>query len=224
MSLVRSRESVSTTRTSRSQSTSAVRTSSITAPMVHDRIRSEADRVARTDRADVQIDVFGGDEPLVEAADLVEDGLPVGQIRGRVRDVGPVDEQLHPFELFEGPVADLDRPAGDDVISLQSLAEFLEPERIRDRVAVDEGDRLALRFLDAEVPAGPARAAEDVQVDEVVLLLIPAYDVARRILAGRVDHEDLEGRPLDDQAVQQCRDVARFVPNRGDDADEQRGC
>src|SRR2546426_9583951 len=112
--------------------------------MAKDRIRSEPDRVARRDRADVETDVFGGDEPLVEAADLVEDGLPVGQVRGRVRDVGPVDEQLHPFELFEGPVADLNRPAGDDVISLQSLAEFLEPERIRERVAIDAGDSPAL--------------------------------------------------------------------------------
>ena len=130
--------------------------------MVHDRVGPEADRVARPDRADVQVDVLGRDEPFVEAADLVEHGLAVGQVRGRIGDVRALDDELDSFEFLERPVADLDRPAGDDVMLPQALAELANPERVRDRVPVDERDGVPSCLPDPEVPPGPARSAEDV--------------------------------------------------------------
>ena len=105
----------------------------------------------------------------------------------------------------------------------QTFSELFQPERIRDRVSVDEGDGVALRLPDPEVPAGPPRPVEHVQVDEVVALFVSANDVAGRVLAERVDHNHFEGRLLDDEAVEKRCDVPLFVANCRDDADEQRG-
>src|SRR5947208_8751553 len=154
----------------------------IACPVVHDRVGPEDDRVAGTDRTDVQVDVFGGDEPLVEAADLVEDGLAIGEIGRRIRDVRPLDDELHPLELLERPIADLDRPSGDDVMPAHALPKLSDPERVRDRVSVDEGDGLPPRLPNAEVSSGPARPPGDVQVDEIVPLLVRPHDVPGRIL------------------------------------------
>src|SRR2546421_1221815 len=191
--------------------------------MVDDSARPERDRVARTDGADVQVDVLRGDEPPVEPSNLVEHGLAVGEVGGRIGDVGPFDDELDALELLEGTVADLDRPAGDHVAAPQAFPEFLEPERVRNRVAVDERDRLALRLPDSVVPAGPSRPAVDVEVYALVLPFVAADDVAGRVLAGGIDHNDFEWRLLDDQAIEQRGDVPRFVAHRRDDADEQCG-
>src|SRR2546429_973326 len=188
--------------------------------MVDDSARPERDRMARTDGADVQVDVLRGDEPPVEPSNLVEHGLAVGEVGGRIGDVGPFDDELDALELLEGTVADLDRPAGDHVAAPQTFPEFLEPERVRDRVAVDERDRFTLRLPDSEIPAGPARPAEDVEVDALVLPFIATHDVARRVLAGGVDDDDLERRLLDDQAVEPRRGVPRLVSDRRYDAAE----
>src|SRR5439155_1054823 len=96
-------------------------------PVVHDRIGPKDDRVAGPDRADVQVDVFGRDEPLVEAADLIEDGLPIGEIGRRIRDVRSLDDEFHPLELLERPIADLDRPSGDDVMMPQAIPKLSDP-------------------------------------------------------------------------------------------------
>src|SRR5256884_2648562 len=162
--------------------------------MVDDSARPERDRMARTDGANVQVDVLRGDEPLVEPADLVEHGLAVGEVGGRIGDVGPFDDELDALELLERTVADLDRPAGDHVAAPQAFPEFLEPERVRDRVAVDERDRFALRLPDSEVPASPARPAGDVEADALVLPFVAADDVAGRVLAGGGDDNDFERR------------------------------
>src|SRR5437879_13610236 len=145
--------------------------------MGDDSARPDRDRMARTDGADVQVDVRRGDEPPVEASNLVEHGLAVGEGGGRVGDVGPFDDELDALELLEGTVADLDRPAGDHVAAPQAFPELLEPERVRDRVAVDERDGFALRLPDSEVPAGPSRPAREVEVDALVLAFVAAHDV-----------------------------------------------
>src|SRR2546428_7052464 len=88
---------------------------------------------------------------------------------------------------------------------------------------MDECDRLPFRLPNPEVPPGPSRSPEDVQVDEVVTLLVRAYHVSRRVLAVRVDDDHLDRRLLDHEAVQQGSDVPLLVANRGDDTDEQRG-
>src|SRR2546421_9417366 len=170
--------------------------------MVDDSARAERDRMACTDGADVQVDVLRGDEPPVEPSNLVEHGLAVGEVGRRIGDVGPFDDELDALELLEGTVADLDRPAGDHVAAPQTFPELLEPERVRDRVAVDERDGFALRLPDSEIPAGPARPAEDVEVDVLVLPFVVADDVAGRILAGGVDDNDFERRLLGGPAVQ----------------------
>src|SRR2546421_6479977 len=167
--------------------------------MVDDSARPERDRVARTDGADVQVDVLRGDEPPVEPSNLVEHGLAVGEVGGRIGDVGPFDDELDALELLEGTVADLDRPAGDHVAAPQAFSELLEPERVRDRVAVDERDAFAPRLPDSEVPAGPSRPARDVEVDALVLPFVAADDVPGRRLAGGGGHDDFEPRPLEDQ-------------------------
>src|SRR5207249_11233728 len=124
------------------------------------------------------------------------------------------DDQLDALEFLEGLVPDLDRMARDDVTPLQGLPQRLQPERIRDRVAVDEGDRLAFRLPNPKVPARAAGAAGDVQMDEVVAPLVPADDVARRVLAARIDDDHLERPFLHDEAVEQGRDVLRLVTDR----------
>src|SRR5256714_6491893 len=187
--------------------------------MVDDSARPERDRMARTDGADVQVDVFRSDEPPVEPSNLVEHGLAVGKVGGRIGDVGPFDDELDALELLKGRVADLDRPAGDHVAAPQPSPEFLEPERVRDRVAVDERDRFALRLPDSEIPAAPARPAVEVEVHALVLPFVAADDIAGRVLAGGVDHNDFEWRLLDDQAIQQPCEGPRFVAQRRDDAD-----
>src|SRR5436309_13047200 len=130
-------------------------------PVVHDRVGPEDDRVAGPDRADVQVDVFGRDEPLVEAADLIEDGLPICEIGRRIRDVRSLDDELHPLELLERPIADLDRPSVDVVMMPQTLPKLSDPERVSDRVSVDEGDGLPPRLPDAKIPSGSARPPGD---------------------------------------------------------------
>src|SRR2546429_9139164 len=185
--------------------------------MVDDSARPERDRMARTDGADVQVDVLRGDEPPVEPSNLVEHGLAVGEVGGRIGDVGPFDDELDALELLEGTVADLDRPARDDIVVPQAFPEFLEPERVRDRVAVDERDGFALRLPDSEVPAGPSRPARDVEVDALVPPSVAAHDVAGRVLAGGVDDNDFERRLLEDQAGDQRGDVSRFVAPPPDD-------
>src|SRR5256712_2582194 len=195
----------------------------VACPVVDDRVGAEADRVARPDRADVQVDVLGRDEPLVEAADLVEHGLAVGQVRGRIGDVRALDDEFDPLELLERPVADLDRPARDDVMLPEALPELANPERVRDRISIDERDGVPLRLPNPEVPPGPPRSPEDVQMDEVVPLLVPPHDVSGRVLAVRIDDDQLDRRLLDDEAVQEGRDVPRFVADGRDDADEQCG-
>src|SRR5947208_536175 len=131
-------------------------------PVVHDRVGPEYDRVAGPDRADVQVDVFGRDEPLVEAADLIEDGLAVGEIGRRIRDVRSLDDELHPLELLERPIADLDRPSGDDVMPAHALPTLSDPALVRDRVPGDAGDGLPPRLPNAKIPSGPARPPGDV--------------------------------------------------------------
>ena len=190
--------------------------------MVDNRPRAEGDRVARAHGAQIEVDVLRGHEPGIEAADRLEHRLAVGEVRGRKRDVGPRDDQLDPLEFLERPVADLDRPARDDVMGAEALAKLLHPERIRDRVAVDERDRLAARLADPEVATRPARASLDVEMDEVVSLLVLTDNVSGRVLAVRVDDDHLDGRLLEDQTVQQRRDVPRLVADRRDDADEHQ--
>src|SRR5438445_7083009 len=128
-------------------------------PMVDDRARAEGDRVACANRTEIEVDILRGHEPGIEAADRLEHRLAVGEVRGRKRDIGPRDNQLDPLEFLERPVADLDRPARDDVMGAEALAKLLHPERIRDRVAVDERDRLSARLANPEVATRPARAS-----------------------------------------------------------------
>src|SRR2546429_9935464 len=175
--------------------------------MVDDSARPERDRMARTDGADVQVDVLRGDEPPVEPSNLVEHGLAVGEVGGRVGDVGPFDDELDALELLEGTVADLDRPAGDHVAAPQAFPELLEPERVRDRVAVDERDGFALRLPDSEVPAGPSRPARAGEGDPLVLPFVAAHDVAGRVLAGGGADNDFERGPPGAQTGRQRGEV-----------------
>src|SRR2546421_10974646 len=186
--------------------------------MVDDSARAERDRMACTDGADVQVDVLRGDEPPVEPSNLVEHGLAVGEVGGRIGDVGPFDDELDALELLEGTVADLDRPAGDHVAAPQAFPELLEPERVRDRVAVDERDGFAPRLPDSEVPAGPSRPARDIEADALVPPFIAAHDIAGRVLAGGVDDNDFERRLLGDPTVQQSGEVPRLVAHPPDAA------
>src|SRR5207244_12848052 len=97
--------------------------------MVDNSARPERDRMARTDGADVQVNVLRRHEPPVEPSNLVEHGLAVGEVGGRIGDVGPFDDKLDALELLEGTVADLDRPAGEPVAVPRVLPEC--PERAR---------------------------------------------------------------------------------------------
>src|SRR3989442_2937719 len=106
---------------------------------------------------------------------------------------------------------------------LEALRELANPERVRDRISIDERDGVPLRLPNPEVPPGPPRSPEDVQMDEVVPLLVPPHDVSGRVLAVRIDDDHLDRRFLDDEAVQEGRDVPRFVSDGRDDADDQCG-
>src|SRR5437867_11064656 len=134
--------------------------------MVHDGPGAEGDRMAGPHRPDLQVDVFRGDEPLVEASDLGQDGLAVRQVGGRIGDVRAFDDQLDPLELLERTVADLDRAAGDDVVTGEPFPELLQPERVRDGIAVDAGHGLAPSLPDPEVPPRPAAAADGAEEAE----------------------------------------------------------
>src|SRR5436309_15427148 len=149
--------------------------------MVHDGPGAEGDRMAGPHRPDVPLDGLRADEPLVEASALGQDGLAVRQVGRRIGDVRSFDDQLDALELLERTVADLDRAAGDDVVTGEPFPELLEPERVRDRIAVDEGHGLAPSLPDPEVPPGAAGAADDVVVDEFVSLLVSTDDVTSRV-------------------------------------------
>src|ERR671936_432216 len=140
-----------------------------------------------------------------------------------MRHVRAPDDQLDALQLLKGVVPDLDRAGLDDISPPQTFPQLLQPERVRDRVAVDEADRPALRLPDSEVPARSAGAAVNVQVDELVAPLVPPDDVPRRVLAARIDDDDLERSFLHDEAVEEGGNVPRLVTDRRDDADEQRG-
>src|SRR3989442_586230 len=93
----------------------------IAGPMVHDRARTERDRMARPHRADVQVDVLRGHKPFVKAADFVEHSFAVGEVRRWIRNVSAFDDQLDAFEFFERSVANLNRATRDDVVSMEAL-------------------------------------------------------------------------------------------------------
>ena len=138
-------------------------------------------------------------------------------------DVGARDDQLDPLEVFERSVANLDRSARHDIGVRQATPEFFQPKRIRDGVAIDECDPIALRLPHAEIPPCSSRSSVDVEVDEIVSLFVPADNIPGRVFAVRVDDNDLERWFLDDQAVEEGGDVPCLVADRRDDADEQRG-
>src|SRR5207245_1657372 len=152
--------------------------------VVDDCVRSERNRVTGPDRTHVQVDILRRDEPLIEPADLVEHGLAIRQVRRRVGDIRALHDQFDALEFLERAVPDLDRPAGDDARVHEAGSDLLQPERIRDGIAVDKGDDVTLRLPDPEVSAGPAGPSKDVQVDEVVSLLVSPHDVARRLLCA----------------------------------------
>src|SRR3990172_6488782 len=163
--------------------------------VVDDRVRALDDRVARADRAEVHVDVLRGHEPFVEPADRLQDRPAVREVRRRVRHVGSLDDELDALEVLERAVADLDRPARDDCDGGETFAQLAKPERVRDRIAVDERDRLAARLRDPEVPAGPARAAPDEEMDEIELRLVHPDDVAARLLPPPLHHHPLPPAP-----------------------------
>src|ERR671935_2624581 len=99
-----------------------------------------------------------------------------------MRHVRALDDQLDALQLLERVVPDLDRAARDDLSPPQTFPQLLQPERVRDRVAVDEADRLALRLPDPEVATRPAGASGDVQVDEIIAALVAPYDLPGRVL------------------------------------------
>src|SRR5712691_1611061 len=173
----------------------------IAGPMVHDGTRAERNRMARPHRADVQVDVLRGHKPFVEAADFVEHSFAVGEVRRWIRNVGAFDNQLDAFEFFERSVADLNGTTRDDVVSMEALHQLLQPKRIRNRVAVDERDGLALRLADSEVSTRAPRPSGNVQMDEVVPLLVLLHHVPGRILAVRIDDDHLEVGLLDHETV-----------------------
>src|SRR3989442_15627980 len=87
---------------------------------------------------------------------------------------------------------------------LEALRELANPERVRDRISIDERDGVPLRLPNPEVPPGPPGSPEEVQMDEVVPLLVPPPDVSGRVLAVRIDDDHLDRRFLDDEAVQEA--------------------
>ena len=130
--------------------------------------------------------------------------------------------QLHPLEFFERFVPDVNRLPCDDLRAVESDPQRLHPEGVRDTVSIDECDRIAACLSYAVVPSFPSGAAPPVESHDGEPYAIFLDDLPGPIRAVRVDHEDLEGRLLRDEAVEEVADVLLLVLHGHDDADQHR--
>ena len=190
--------------------------------MVHRRILAVRDLAAPLHGPQVEVDVLRGEEPRVEAPEGQERVPPVRQVAGGVGDVVAGVDQLDPLQVLERAVADLHGLARGHLALRQPAAEVAGPEGARDAVPVDEGHRVPGGPRDPVVPPGPPGASAGVEMDERIVPGEPLHNLPGSILAVGVDHDDLEGRFLDHEALDQGPDVPLLVPDGDDGAEAQQ--
>ena len=189
-----------------------------------DRVGHVPDRGALPDRSQVQVDVLCGDEPRVEASELLEQLPPVREVARGIGHVVTALEQLDPLQVPVGRFADRDRPPGHDRSGGEASPQGAEPPRVGETVSVNERDELAPRLAHAAIssdPSGPG-VGEDANEPRTAGG-VALGDLERPVPAPGIDEDDLERPLLTEEAVQQLGEVAFLVADGDDDRDQAAG-
>ena len=169
----------------------------------------------------VQIDVLGGDEPVIEATSLHKRMFLVGKVAAGVGHIKVPVVELHPLEGLEGMIPHLDGVPGNDIgVTFDGLANLLYPERIGDTVTIGKGNDISFGKFHTEVSGVPSCTRLVVIPDEVIPLNVSLDKLGCTVCAIRIDDYDFEGLLLDHEAVEEVTDMPLFVFDGDDDTDK----